>query len=1239
LNIRGEEQPMELQLTDRCTVRRASIIQRRKRAALLAAAAAAASMPLFWRPVAAAAAPRSYIGPSGSWNSATNWVGLAIPSAGDDATLNTSSGAPPIVVTFDGNYAAPLNSLTLDGLGANTVSLLQTANNQMFANAEYVGFTGMGVYTQNNGTNVSANGLVMGQNFGSFGTYTLGAGATLSDAVEYVGGFGNGSFTQNGGSHSVAGFLFVGYGATGANASSGTFTLAGGALSAGQEQIGRQGPGTFTQSGGANTTATLYIGSYDGAHFAAGSYTLNGATATLTVTGNAYVGHQGPGTFNQSGGTANLANLYLGYGTNAGAAPASGTFTLSAGALNVSGAADIGVVGTGTFIQDGGSAMFTAGLSLNAIGATYTLNNGSLSVPGEAITGTFIQSGGTHTVGSVGVGVGYGAGGTFTLFGGSLNSTGLRVGTTGPGFFHQIGGSNVLGDFGLVVGVSSFASNLYQLDGGTLNASGEQIGDGNGFGLSGSGTFIQNGGSHTVGTLYVCAGGFSGSGTFSLTGGVLSAGTVQLNTGGVFNQSGGTLSYGTFNMFAGTVTGTLQNQGTFNYSAGNFAGRLLNQGLLNLGPTFTAGNGMENDAPLTIGSGQAITLNGAGLDNAGSITLAGGTLVLSATAVNLNRGGFNLSPAIPFQLGVAALRNTGSLFLNGSLLNDGNVTNAAGGVIVGPGTINSPLTNSGGGTLLVKSGPLSILQPFTSGGMIQLADVTANLSGAPVLNIGTIQGIGTVGNAIANTGTIEPVGGILTLSGNLDNQPGGTLASAAGNKLLLTQPATLLNHGTISLAGGTFDTNGQPLANGDGFAGAGYSNGSISGYGILRTGGLTNAAGSSIVLTGGFTTINGPVLNAAGATIRAALSPVLFAGNLINNGTLKVTGAPTNTVTIAGTYSGNGSYISDPADNYFQSDVNIAAGGNLQGAAGDHFFIAGIYTNGGTYLNNGGTLSAHDVANHGTFNQVAGQATLNALSGTGSTLVGGNAAGTAGVSVSSLSQSSLTINSGGTLTIRSAAQRLTNSVANLQINGSGTLDLTKHELLTNTAPATIKSYLTSAYDPSGNADWNQPGLTSSIAIADPNKYSLAYGYGGDTSAQDAGVTTLTGTPLAGNQTVIRAVLAGDANMDGGVDFFDLSQLLGYKYNTGQPASYTDGDLNYDGVVDFFDLTVVLSANYNTGVTFAESTAQATPAATEFAAVPEPSGLTLSLLGVAGLSARRRCRQPMRLRQPIPGEVP
>src|SRR5262249_48963433 len=156
-------------------------------------------------------------------------------------------------------------------------------------------------------------------------------------------------------------------------------------------------------------------------------------------------------------------------------------------------------------------------------------------------------------------------------------------------------------------------------------------------------------------------------------------------------------------------------------------------------------------------------------------------------------------------------------------------------------------------------------------------------------------------------------------------------------------------------------------------------------------------------------------------------------------------------------------------------------------------------------------------------------------------------------------------------------KRATNSVGSLTIGDGGTLDLANHSLITSTDPTTIKSYLATAY--TSSQDWSGPGLTSSLAGSNPGKYYLAYASCSDLSAQAAGI------PRAPGQPLVQVPLTGDANMDGTVDFFDISQLLGYKYNTGQQASYTDGDLNYDGVVDFFDLSLLLSANYNTGETY------------------------------------------------------
>jgi len=65
------------------------------------------------------------------------------------------------------------------------------------------------------------------------------------------------------------------------------------------------------------------------------------------------------------------------------------------------------------------------------------------------------------------------------------------------------------------------------------------------------------------------------------------------------------------------------------------------------------------------------------------------------------------------------------------------------------------------------------------------------------------------------------------------------------------------------------------------------------------------------------------------------------------------------------------------------------------------------------------------------------------------------------------------------------------------------------------------------------------------------------------------------------------------NLDGTVDFNDIVQLLGAgKYNTGQPANWSDGDINYDGSADFNDIVTLLgSGNYNNGQTFSPSAAR------------------------------------------------
>jgi hypothetical protein len=1083
--------------------------------------------------------------------------------------------------------------------------------------AEFIGINGNGVFNQSGGTN-SPSSLCLGlytngTNPASISIYNLSntASLTVTNSV-YVGFYGNGIFNQTGGTHTVntsgTNAFFVGYNA----GASGTVNLSGGILSVTgcNEYVGNFGTGSINQSGGSNNIAqNLFVGSGTGS---LGSYTLSGA-GNLNVGGTEYIASAGAGNFIQSGGTHTVATwLYVGFATGS-----TGNFNLSGGTLK-SPANSIGYLsgnnnavnqtgGVFSATNAGSSAFITLADQPGARG-TYNLSGAGAVIAdiihvGWGGIGTFNQTNGAATVNNLlFVAHESSAVGTYNLSGGALNALGSEdVGFGGNGTFNQSGGTNTINNGWLTLGSGSSAVGTYNLSGGTLVAgAGETIGD------QGTGTFNQTGGSNSVawGTLTI-ANTPGSSGSYNLSGGTL---TAPVLNNGHFNQTGG------------TYNGTLTNNLSFTYGGGMFNGMFVQQpggtfSFIAPANSFTAGAGITVYGTLAIAAGQTINGNGAGVDiEGGTVALAGGTIgggtllnnglisgygtiggasftnyaVINQGAGNLalnvgggngsgsaqNNGLINLVSGHQLQLiGAAGLVNAGSLELHAGLVTGpSGLTNAAGGIIIGPGTISAPFSNPLG-TLAAQGGTLNVVQPFSNGGVIQIANATSGLVGGLLTNTGSVQGAGNIGNALMNAGTIEAIGGTLALEGAVTNTASGLLAASLGNKLLFAAglPA---NSGTINFVGGTFDNNGHPLLN----------NGSISGYGILRSGGLANAPASTITFTGGFTTVNGDVTNSAGATIRAALNPVLFTGNVVNNGIIKITGAPTNTVTIAGTYSGTGTYNSDPADNYFLSDVNVGVGGQILGATGDRFFISGTYNNAGAYSNDGGALTGQNVINAGSFNQLAGQATILALSGTGSATVGGGA-GTAVVSVSSLSQGSLTVNSGGTLTIRPTGSRLTNAATNFQISGNGTLDLSNHELLTNTAPATIKSYLANAFDAPGNQDWSRPGLTSSVARSNPVTYSLGYANGSDPSAQDAGVTTRNGTPLAPSQTIIRPVLTGDANMDGVVDFFDITQILGYKYNTGQQASYTDGDLDYSGKVDFFDIVLLLSANYNSGQTY------------------------------------------------------
>jgi len=198
------------------------------------------------------------------------------------------------------------------------------------------------------------------------------------------------------------------------------------------------------------------------------------------------------------------------------------------------------------FVSTGGTAVVTmpgatcGTLSLGN-GGTVQMTGGGLSattyeVVGNSGTGTFIQSGGSNSIGNyLFLATNVGSSGSYNLNGsGSLTAEFELVGYSGTGTFMQSAGTNSIGDF-LYLGYNVGSSGSYNLNGsGNLTAEFELVGS------SGTGTLTQSGGTNSSNLVL----GFSpsSSGTYNLNSGLLKISSLSQGSGtAAFNFNGGTL--------------------------------------------------------------------------------------------------------------------------------------------------------------------------------------------------------------------------------------------------------------------------------------------------------------------------------------------------------------------------------------------------------------------------------------------------------------------------------------------------------------------------------------------------------------------------------------------------------------------------------------------------------------------------------------------------------------------------
>jgi autotransporter-associated beta strand protein/T5SS/PEP-CTERM-associated repeat protein len=451
-----------------------------------------------------------------------------------------------------------------------------------------------------------------------------------------------------------------------------------------------------------------------------GTINITGGSLTVAGTEDVFIGRdKGTGVVNQSGGVVEFNhNTFIANGNNQ-SDPTSGTYNLSAGALNVKREFVIG--------REGVSATGT----LNVTGGTITkTGNEKFLVGHDNGVGTVVQSGGTISANNeLYIGnVNSGARGTYTLSGtGALNvANEVVVGReSGTGTLNVNGGTiTTSGNGNMYVGRRNGTGTLNQTD-GTIVVNRE-------FGVGtrdndkiGTGTYNLSGGSLSAVNDIFIGKEQGSSGTMIMTDGTISTSSTfrigHNQSTGVLTQSGGTVNVqnevnignesgtGTFNLNGGTVNATKISGGngsaTVNFNGGVIKAKRDESNLIeNLDVANVQSGGIKiNSNGFNVATSQALTGTG-GLEKlgtgnlilsgnntyTGNTTVSGGTLSIGNNSSSTFAGSSTITINSGAQLNLpnAATNIVGTLILGPQTYTSGTFNSSnSGGLITGSGTI------------------------------------------------------------------------------------------------------------------------------------------------------------------------------------------------------------------------------------------------------------------------------------------------------------------------------------------------------------------------------------------------------------------------------------------------------------------------------------------------------------------------------------------------------------------------
>jgi autotransporter-associated beta strand protein len=864
--------------------------------------------------------------------------GYSITNPGSAVTLTLVSGslAGNLLINSANNISGANTTL---GIGAFELMTLASANSTISAT---IGTAVAGNFTLGGTGNVtlSAANAYTGTTYINNATFTAGvSNAISSGGVTVVGGtYDIGNFSDTVGAVTLQNGTITG--GSGVLTSTASYSLREGTVSAiiaGAVAVTRVATSAVLDSVVTLTRNNTYTG----------ATTITSGILRLGGTGdgtNTPLGTTAAGTTIASGGALDLNGYTLG--------TAEAITSLNGTGFGASGSSNMGAI----MNSSASSASYSGALTL-AAASRINADYGELTISGNAsgnfaltfggfsnLTYSGVRSG-TSTIVKDGIG-------TLTLSNGNSSYTGvttISVGTVKVGAA-SVGGTN--SPLGTTGGATTVAlGSRLDLNGFnlgineplTLNGVGYGLGDfASGALINSSGSSVSHGGAITLGSTGVLVKVDFGNMTLS--------GNVGGNTFGIILGGTGT---GTLSGVIGTTSGTVTKIGTGSWTLSNAANTFtgatsVNNGTLKLGVsggatntplgTTGAGTSVMSGAVLdfngfTVGTAEALTINGRGINDGGAViganvTFAGTIAQATDSRITNTSGTFTISGAVSaaFNLYVGGAGNTtfstaiptaglsltkegaGTLTVTGTNLFTG-ATNIRAGTFAYAST-----TTLAGTNLIIKGGTFNSGANADTIGTVTLIGGTITNSAALTaatsytLESGTISGIlaGAI-PVVKNTNNTVTLTGVNTISSTTTINAGTLTISGSGSATATTITVNL--GGTLTLDNTTTAVAsrlGDALAltmNGGNFNFIGNTAGASS----ETTGALTLSAGHNIITVtpgaGGSTTMTFASLSRTAGAMALFRGTNLGSNAAANVSTLVFTAAPA--LTGAGGASGS----------------------------------------------------------------------------------------------------------------------------------------------------------------------------------------------------------------------------------------------------------------------------------------------------------------------------------------------